>query len=54
MTGSGKSTLINSLLFGPDFLQIKQLTEEVNIMKKNGQTNIKKIRKKIIDFKENF
>lgn len=36
MTGSGKSTLINSLLFGPESLQFKLLTEEINFMKKNG------------------
>ena len=41
MTGSGKSTLINSLIFGPHALELKQLKEDINIMKKSGRTTNK-------------
>ena len=58
-TGCGKSTMLSSILFGPEFLENKQITEEITSMKKNFKTKqmeeVKKIKKRmVIEQKEEF
>ena len=38
MTGSGKSTLVNSLLFGSDALHLTPIFDDINLMRRNGET----------------
>lgn len=54
MTGSGKSTMINSLLFGPGALQLEKMSEGIPLIKRNGNMTSKKIKRKVIDLKQDF
>ena len=50
MTGCGKSTLINSLVFGTESLEALKIPEVVPI-NKNGKQATKIINKEVIDLK---
>lgn len=51
MTGTGKSTMINSLLHGPEALEVVKVNHEISHLRKNGQIVQKKLMKRVIDLK---
>ena len=49
-TGCGKSTMLTSLVFGPDSLEEKVLTQDIPILKKDGSVlKTKKKKTKVIE-----
>lgn len=52
LTGTGKSTLVNSMVLGPDSLHSVTLEEDVRIKRRDGTIMTKKKKRKVIDVKE--
>lgn len=52
-TGTGKTTLLNSLIYGPESLQIVEIKEKVKIKKGKTKENIKKVIDVKPEFKDN-
>ena len=50
-TGSGKSTLFTSLVFGPEALTLKTIETESKVPIENGQTKTIKKKERVIDQK---
>lgn len=50
-TGCGKSTLLSALVDGSEALEEKSVTLEIKV-KKKGQEIIKKVQKRVIDYKD--
>lgn len=51
-TGSGKSTMLSSLLRGPEFLEVKQIQFTIEVPGTDGTTTTKQKSKQVIDNKE--
>lgn len=47
-TGSGKSTLNNSLVFGSESLEVKTISETIEVQKPDGTSKAKKKQRKVI------
>ena len=50
-TGSGKSTMLSSLLKGPESLELKQITFTIEVPNTNGTTITREKTKNVIDNK---